>query len=148
MLTLMFSMNIASNGAALTPEQWRTLRRRFPDHGGVLTQLRFHRALWRLRQFEHYQYTLSQRLCGRPEGELRVRVSAGRVENVYCLNRAQAIAPPPHVGAVEDYFERAELALTKAPESVCAYFHPLHGYPLSLSFSALAQGDQELRQLA
>lgn len=137
MHTLMLSMNIASNGEPLGPEPWHPLKPRDPGSADPQAQLAYHRALWRLRRFDNYHYTLSQRRMGVAEADLRVQVVDGVVAAVHRLDVASPVQPPPDVGTVEDYFDRIEQALMAAPGAVLAYYHSLHGYPLSVIFRGL-----------
>jgi len=145
MHTLMFSMNIASNGEALAPEQWRQLGRRDPGSAEPRAQLAYYRALWQLRRFDCYQYTLSQRRLGEPEADLRVQVVGGEVARVHRLDLACPVDPPPEVGTIEDFFDRIERAIIAAPGAVLACYHSLHGYPLSVIFRGLEQSLEEPR---
>lgn len=148
MHTLMFSMNIASNGQELAPDQSLQVRRRPPGSAEPQAQLAYYRALWRSRRFDTYHYTLSQRRLGVPEADLRVQVVGGTVAAVHRLDLASPVQPPPEAGTIEDYFERIEQALLAAPGAVRAYYHSLHGYPLSVIFRGFEQSLLEPRMQA
>lgn len=149
MVTLMISMNIASNGAGSAPEAMLALKARFSGwHQDPLAALAYHRALWHLRGFDAYQYTLSQRPFSSLEGDLRVRVVAGQVVEVCRLNCATLIQAPETVGTMDDYFEWIERELLSAPHSPRAHFHGLHGYPLSFSLEQISQRQEKERQRA
>lgn len=149
-------MNIASNGAGLTPEALLALKRRFPAwYEDPVSEVAYHRELWRLREFDAYQYTLSQRPYSGSTDDLRVRVVAGQVTEVRRLHCATLVtapdgmgAAPVGVGTIDNYFDWIEGELLGAPHLVRAHFHGLHGYPLSFSLEQLGQRSETVRQWA
>lgn len=148
MYTCMISMNIASNGASVTPQALAAVKCRYSGlEADPFEALAYHRELWRLSGFDTYQYTLSQRCFALPESDLRVWVVGGKVVEVRRVDCATPIELPQGAGTVESYFDWIEQVLRDAPGRVQAHYHGLHGYPQSF---LLKNFGQELgqRQLA
>lgn len=134
MYALMIAMNICSNGQAVCAKTVASLRQRYlRDEADPLSQLQYHRALWRLRDYKRYQYTLSQRCFAVPEPDLRVRVDAGKVEAVFQLPQGRQLSLlPAEALCMEDYFEHIGRALRTDSESVWVEYDSESGYPLSI----------------
>lgn len=138
MYALMIAMNICSNGQAVCAKTAANLRQRYlRDESDPLSQLQYHRALWRLRDYDRYQYTLSRRCFALPEPDLRVRVDTGRVVAVFQLPEARQLSPSPSDAlCMEDYFEHIGRALRTDSDSVQVEYDSVSGYPLSIAITS------------
>lgn len=136
MYTLMIAMNICSNGLPVRQEALANQERLLQEDGGPLARLWYHRALWRLRGFGSYQYTLSWRGMPASSRDLRVRVEAGEVVSVFTLGQnSQPRTLPAEACSIDDYFQLIGEALTADPGSVVVDYHSFHGYPSSIAMA-------------
>ena len=137
MYALMIAMNICSNGQAVCAKTVASLRQRYLcDESDPLSRLQYHRALWRLRDYDRYQYTLSRRCFALPEPDLKVRVDTGKVVAVFELPEGFQPSPPPSEAlCMEDYFEHIGRALRTDSDSVRVEYDSVSGYPLSIAIT-------------
>lgn len=142
MYALMIAMNICSNGQAVCAQTVADLRQRYLcDESDPLSQLQYHRALWRLRDYDRYQYILRRRCFALPEPDLRVRVESGKVVAVFQLPEGRQLSPPPADAlSMEDYFEHIGRALRTDSDSVRVEYDPESGYPLSIAIATEVAG--------
>jgi hypothetical protein len=135
MYALMIAMNICSNGKSVSSQTMVDLQRRYlRDASDPLSQLQYHRALWRLRDYERYQYTLSRRCFALAEPDLKVRVEAGKLAAVFCFPEGRELSSaPPEALCIEGYFEQIDRALRTDAASVRVEYEPASGYPLTIA---------------
>lgn len=134
MYALMIAMNICSDGTPPSAEKCLELAKRYRPDDGPMGRFLYHRALWRHSGFDTYQYTLSRRCFAMPESDVRVRVEAGRVVSAFTLpEEGRREAPLDEALNMDEYFEQIRHALAADPTSVAVEYHPVHGYPLSIS---------------
>lgn len=140
MYALLIAMNICSNGTTVCTNTVTDLRKRYlRNESDPLSQLQYHRALWRLRDYDRYQYTLSRRCFALAEPDLKVRVDAGRVAAVFQLPEGRQLSPPPSEAlCMEEYFEQIGRALRTDSDSVRVEYDAISGYPLSIRIATEA----------
>ncbi|MDQ2075730.1 DUF6174 domain-containing protein [Marinimicrobium sp. ABcell2] len=138
MYTLMIAMNICSDGKPVSSSILADLQHRYlRDPANPLSQLQYHRALWRLRDYDRYQYILRRRCFALPEPDLKVRVEAGQVQAVFCLPEGSELSPQPSEAlCIEEHFEQIARALRTDPASVRVEYDSVSGYPLSIAVVA------------
>lgn len=145
MYALMIAMHICSNGRPVSRAALAEQERHWPGSDGPLARLMYHRALWRMRGFHSYQYTLSRRGTGVPGSDISVRVQAGEVVSVCALDGTpQTEVPAEYACEIDEYFRLVGRALSAGKGSVMVDYHPIHGYPLSITMT----GSESIAELA